>query len=111
VSIERHARLAELAAARLAELGYSNTEVVVGDGTMGYAPRSPYNVILVSAAAPAIPRALTDQLAIGGRMVVPVGTRDIQDLVLVQKNEDGIHRVRLDGCAFVPLIGEEGFRE
>ena len=111
VSIERQAYLAEIARARLSRLGYRNVEIVVGDGTLGYAARSPYNVILVSAAAPQIPQPLVDQLRIGGRMVLPVGSRDIQDLVLVSKEENGVHRVRLDGCAFVPLIGEVGFRE
>ena len=52
-----------------------------------------------------------DQLSFGGRMVLPVGNRDIQDLVLVQRDENGVHQIRLDGCAFVPLIGEVGFRE
>jgi protein-L-isoaspartate(D-aspartate) O-methyltransferase len=111
VSLERHRELAEIARERLSHLGYSNIEIVVGDGTLGYAPRAPYDAILVSAAAPKIPRPLLDQLAIGGRMVLPVGDRELQDLVLVRKDEDGVQRIRLDGCAFVPLIGEEGFRE
>ena len=111
VSLERHRELAEIARERLSQLGYRNIEIVVGDGTLGYAPRAPYDVILVSAAAPKIPQPLIDQLALGGRMVLPVGDRELQDLVLVRKDEDGVHRIRLDGCAFVPLIGEEGFRE
>lgn len=111
VSIERHTYLAEIARIRLARLGYANVEVLVGDGTLGYSPRAPYNVILVSAAAPQIPQPLVDQLCIGGRMVLPVGNRDLQDLVLVRKDEDGVRQIRLDGCAFVPLIGEVGFRE
>ena len=111
VSIERHAGLAEIARARLSRLGYTNVEIVVGDGTVGYAPRAPYDVVLVSAAAPQIPQPLVDQLSVGGRMVLPVGSRDIQDLVLVQRDENGVHQIRLDGCAFVPLIGEVGFRE
>jgi len=111
ISIERHAPLAELAQRHLARLGYRNFEIVVGDGTLGYALRAPYDAIIVSAAAPEIPRALIEQLAIGGRMVLPVGSRELQDLVLVRKSQDGIFRARLDGCAFVPLIGQEGFRE
>ena len=111
VTIERHAELAEIARERLSRLGYSNVEIVIGDGTLGYAPRAPYDVILVSAAAPQIPPPLVDQLASGGRMVLPVGSRDLQDLVLVRKDEESIRSVRLDGCAFVPLIGREGFAE
>jgi protein-L-isoaspartate(D-aspartate) O-methyltransferase len=111
VSIERHADLAQVARERLSRLGYTNVEIVIGDGTLGYAPKAPYDAILVSAAAPQIPQALAQQLAIGGRMVAPVGRRDLQDLVLVRKDEEGLRHIRLDGCAFVPLIGEEGFPE
>lgn len=111
VSIERHAPLAEVARQRLSRLGYTNVEIVVGDGTLGYSPRAPYDVILVSAAAPQIPQSLIAQLATGGRMVLPVGNRDLQELVLVRKDEGGVHQLRLDGCAFVPLIGQEGFSE
>lgn len=111
VSIERHVYLAEIARVRLSRLGYTNVEIVVGDGTLGHAPRAPYDVILVSAAAPHIPQPLVDQLSVGGRMVLPVGNRDLQDLVLVHKDENGVRQIRLDGCAFVPLIGEVGFRE
>ena len=111
VSIERHPELAQIARDRLSLLGYRNVEIVVGDGSLGYLPRGPYDVILVSAAAPQIPQPLVDQLEIGGRMVIPVGSRDLQDLVLVKKDEEGIRSVRLDGCAFVPLIGQEGFAQ
>jgi protein-L-isoaspartate(D-aspartate) O-methyltransferase len=111
VSMERHAELAEIARERLSRLGYINVEIVIGDGTLGYARRAPYTVILVSAAAPQIPQPLVDQLSIGGRMVLPVGSRDLQELVLVKKDEEGTRSARLDGCAFVPLIGREGFPE
>jgi protein-L-isoaspartate(D-aspartate) O-methyltransferase len=111
VSIERHADLAQVARERLSSLGYTNVEIVIADGTLGYAPKAPYDAILVSAAAPQIPQMLAQQLAIGGRMVVPVGHRDLQDLILVRKDEQGLRHIRLDGCAFVPLIGEEGFQE
>jgi protein-L-isoaspartate(D-aspartate) O-methyltransferase len=111
ISIERHAALAQLAQQHLTILGYANFQIVVGDGTLGYPPRAPYDAIIVSAAAPEIPPALIEQLAVGGRMVLPVGSRELQDLVLVRKTQDGIFRARLDGCAFVPLIGQEGFRE
>lgn len=111
VTVERHPELARIAQDRLRNLGYKNIEVVVGDGTLGYPPRAPYDVILVSAAAPQIPQALVDQLAAAGRMVLPVGSRELQDLMLVRKEEDAIRHIRLDGCAFVPLIGKEGFTE
>ncbi|HWY71595.1 MAG TPA: protein-L-isoaspartate(D-aspartate) O-methyltransferase [Terriglobales bacterium] len=110
-SIERHVELADIARERLSRLGYTNVEIVVGDGTLGYPPKAPYDVILVSAAAPQIPQSLVAQLAVGGRMVLPVGSRDLQELVLIRKDKTGVRQVRLDGCAFVPLIGEEGFRE
>ena len=111
VSLERHAELAEGARERLLRLRHSNVELVVADGTLGYSLREPYDVILVSAAAPQIPSPLVDQLAIGGRMVLPVGNRDLQDLMFVRRDDDGIRQIRLDGCAFVPLIGAEGFSE
>ena len=111
VSIERHPMLAQLAQEHLSSLGYRNFEIVVGDGTVGYRPRAPYDAVIVSAAAPEIPHSLIEQLAVGGRMVLPVGSRELQDLILVTKSEAGIFRTRLDGCAFVPLIGQEGFQE
>ena len=111
VSIERHAPLAEMAQQHLARLGYTSVEIVIGDGTLGYPPKAPYDAIIVSAVAPEIPPALIEQLAVGGRMVLPVGNRELQDLILVRKSQDGIFSARLDGCAFVPLIGQEGFRE
>jgi len=111
LSIERHLELAEVARVRLCRLGYTNVEIIVGDGTLGYLPKAPYDVILVSAAAPQVPESLVAQLARDGRMVLPVGTRDLQELVLIQKDETGLRQVRLDGCAFVPLIGEQGFEE
>ena len=111
VSIERHAALARMAREHVLRLGYRNVEVIVGDGTLGYPPKAPYDAIIVSAAAPEIPSALIEQLAPGGRMVLPVGSRELQDLLLVRRTENEIVRTRLDGCAFVPLIGEEGFQE
>jgi protein-L-isoaspartate(D-aspartate) O-methyltransferase len=110
-SIERHAELAEVARERLSRLGYSNAELVIGDGTLGYPANAPYKAILVSAAAPEVPQPLIEQLAANGRLVLPVGNRDLQDLFLIVKDEFGIRRQRLDGCAFVPLIGQQGFSE
>jgi protein-L-isoaspartate(D-aspartate) O-methyltransferase len=109
VSIERLPELAEIARERLSHFGYRNVEIIVADGTLGYAASAPYDVIIVSAAAPEVPQPLVDQLALAGRMVIPVGSRELQDLLLVRRNSEGVSRVRLEGCAFVPLIGEQGF--
>jgi protein-L-isoaspartate(D-aspartate) O-methyltransferase len=110
VSIERHASLAAAAREVLARLGYQNIEIVVGDGSEGYAARAPYDAIIVSAAAPAIPQRLFDQLREGGRMIVPVGSAYAQELRLVHKIEGRPRVSSLDGCRFVPLIGSEGFQ-
>lgn len=111
VSLERHAPLAQTAADLLSRLGYKNVEIVVRDGTLGYPERAPYDAILVSAAAPQVPPPLVEQLAMDGRMVLPVGSLVGQDLVLVKRTAEGVRSVRLGGCAFVPLIGAEGFGE
>lgn len=109
LSIERHPELAETARGRLQAMGYANVRVVVGDGTLGYPYEAPYDVILVSAAAPQVPPSLADQLAMNGRMIIPVGNLEAQQLVLVRRGEAGIQASPLDGCVFVPLIGAEGF--
>jgi protein-L-isoaspartate(D-aspartate) O-methyltransferase len=110
VSLERHPELAETARERLSCLGYSNVEVIAADGTLGYPERAPYDVVMVSAAAPHVPPPLIHQLAENGRLVIPVGIRQSQNLVLVRKTPGGIQTSRLEGCAFVPLIGAEGFQ-
>jgi protein-L-isoaspartate(D-aspartate) O-methyltransferase len=109
VTIERHARLAETARRNLAGLGYSNVMVVHGDGTQGYPQRAPYDRIIVAAAAPHIPTSLWDQLSAGGRMILPLGSTGVQEVVLVRKDHGEPLTQRLDGCRFVPLIGKEGF--
>jgi protein-L-isoaspartate(D-aspartate) O-methyltransferase len=108
-SIERHAPLAERARETLARLGYTAVEVVVGDGTEGWPAAAPFDAILVSAAAPKLPPPLVEQLAEGGRMIVPVGFAQGQDLELVRKTDGQPIITRLDACRFVPLIGREGF--
>ena len=108
-SIERHAALAATADAVLNKLGITNVKVVVGDGSYGLPEFSPYDAILVSAAAPAIPRSLFDQLAEEGRMVIPVGPQYSQELQLVGKRA-GVPVVEvIEGCRFVPLIGAGGY--
>jgi protein-L-isoaspartate(D-aspartate) O-methyltransferase len=109
VSIERVPELAEQARETLARAGYESVDVRVGDGTLGVPERSPYQGIAVAAAAPAVPEALYDQLAVGGRLVVPVGTRNDQWLEVVTRGEQGQDRRRTVPCRFVPLLGSEGF--
>lgn len=104
ISIERHASLAESANALLVALGYSNVKVVTGDGTRGFAEEAPYDAIIVSAAAVDVPPALLAQLAEGGRMIIPVGADDTQQLRLVHR-ENGEPKVEFrELCRFVPLI-------
>jgi len=109
-AVERYASLTEASRATLEWLGYRNAKVVTGDGSLGLPEAAPFDAIIVSAAAPRIPPALVEQLAVGGRLIVPVGESDQQVLQLLQKNADGTTSVRtLEGCRFVPLIGQQGF--
>ena len=105
-SIERHLELAAPARETLARLNYRNVEVVVGDGTRGLPTHAPYDAILVSAAAPEIPPALFSQLNEGGRMIIPVGPRDAQELHLVEKKDGQFATKILEGCRFVPLVSD-----
>lgn len=103
-SLERHAVLADSAREMLARLGYINVRVMVGDGSQGFRECAPYNAIIVSAAAAEVPPALLEQLAEGGRMVIPVGPADTQQLHLI-RIENGQPRVELrELCRFVPLV-------
>lgn len=111
VTIERVPELAEQARATLARAGYGRVDVRVGDGTLGVPERAPFDGIVVAAAAPAVPEALYAQLAPGGRIVVPVGTRRDQWLEVVERTPDGPARRRTVPCRFVPLLGSEGFDE
>jgi protein-L-isoaspartate(D-aspartate) O-methyltransferase len=110
-SVERLAALAESAARRLADLGYANVHVRCGDGTLGWPEHAPYQVIVVTAGGPAIPPALRDQLAPGGRLVMPVGGEPrFQRLVLLRRDgAGGLTEEDLGPVAFVPLIGEQGW--
>lgn len=109
-AVERYASLAEAAQKTLERLGYRNAKIVTGDGSLGLPEAAPFDAIIVSAAAPRIPQALMDQLALGGRLLIPIGESEQQVLQLVQRNTDGSTSVRtLEGCRFVPLIGEQGF--
>jgi protein-L-isoaspartate(D-aspartate) O-methyltransferase len=108
-SIERYATLAHGAEPILARLGLSNLRVVVGDGTRGLREFAPFDAIVVSAAAPNVPPSLLDQLSSRGRMVIPVGPPQAQELQLVHKQDGKAVFEALDGCRFVPLIGAEGY--
>jgi len=112
-SIERLATLAASARKVLDALNYFNVAIRVGDGTYGWKEESPFNAIIVTAGAPTIPRILIDQLAVGGRLVLPVGNRSSQDLIKVVRQSDDINDVTkedLGGCRFVDLVGEHGWK-
>ncbi len=111
VSIERIAELAERARAALAEAGYPEVEVVVGDGTLGVPERAPFDAVAVAAAAPGLPQALYDQLVPRGRLVVPVGGLHGQRLQAIVRSPEGPAVVHSVPCRFVPLIGEGGFEQ
>jgi len=109
-SIEREPDLAASAAARLATLGFADrVEVRTGDGTLGAPDIAPVDAIVVAAAAPAIPDALREQLGDGRRMVIPVGTRREQQLIVVERHGDEWREWSDGPCVFVPLIGEAGW--
>lgn len=110
-SIERHPELAEEARRRLARLGYNEVMVFVGDGSQGLPEYAPFDAITIGAAAPHIPDPLLQQLRNGGRMILPVGTSDSQELWLVTNGDGGPKVTRMEACRFVPLIGSEGFVE
>lgn len=109
-TIERHESLAVAARQRLNELGYKNFNVIIGDGSIGYADAMPYDGIIVTAAGPQIPSALKEQLAVGGRLVCPIGARETQKLLLVRRDATGFTEEEGIGCVFVPLIGKYGWQ-
>jgi protein-L-isoaspartate(D-aspartate) O-methyltransferase len=108
-TVERIPELADLAKSLLRELGYDNVTVIIGDGSEGLPDYAPYDRVSVAAAAPKVPEPLTQELAEGGRMVVPVG-KYLQELMLVEKKNGRISTYPRGGVAFVPLIGKEGFK-
>ncbi|MBN2011331.1 protein-L-isoaspartate(D-aspartate) O-methyltransferase [candidate division KSB1 bacterium] len=111
-SIERNPVLAALAQDLLIDqLEYSNIQIQVGDGTIGWIEKSPFQAIIITAGAPAIPENLVDSLANYGNMVVPVGSHDYQELMVVSKRGDSYISKKICNCVFVPLIGKEGWPE
>jgi len=108
-SVERYATLAHTAELVLSSLGLRNVKLMVGDGSHGWPEFAPFDAIVVSAAAPRVPASLLDQLSSQGRMVVPVGPPNAQELQLVRKQGGNTVVEVLEGCRFVPLIGSEGY--
>ncbi|MFW5875631.1 MAG: protein-L-isoaspartate(D-aspartate) O-methyltransferase [Myxococcota bacterium] len=109
VSIEVVPELVQMARRNLERAGITNVEVIEGDGSVGYAPRAPYDAIVVAAGSPDVPQALVDQLAEDGRLVIPVGPRYGQSCHRLRKRQGRIQHEDLGACAFVPLVGEGGW--
>jgi len=113
LAVERHAVLARLAAARMERLGFANVTIVEGDGSNGLPDEAPFDAILVAATGPDVPEVLLEQLAEGGRLVMPIGAaHGLQSLIRMTRLAPGrFERADLGGVRFVPLIGAHGFRE
>ena len=111
VTVERVPELAEQACRRLGELGYGNVEVHTATGILGWPEGAPYDAILVTAGAPRVPRRLLQQLIMGGRLVIPVGQRRVQQLLHVAKTPRGTTVRKLGECRFVPLLGRGAWSE
>jgi protein-L-isoaspartate(D-aspartate) O-methyltransferase len=108
-SVERIRELAVRAREKLDELRISNVAILVGDGTIGWSRYAPFDAILVAAGGPEVPRPLMEQLAEGGRMLIPIGGREMQHLVLVTRRGDEYEQREVTECTFVPLLGRFGW--
>jgi len=108
-SIDRMANLSDRAQQVLTDLGYTNIHLKVGDGTLGWPEEAPFDAILVTAGAPQVPRPLLEQLALNGRLVIPVGDQYSQTLTLARHTKDGVKFEYHGGCRFVRLIGKYGW--
>jgi protein-L-isoaspartate(D-aspartate) O-methyltransferase len=108
-SVERVRELSARARTLLDSLRLTNVALLVGDGTIGWSRYAPYDAILVAAGGPSVPQPLIDQLAPGGRMLVPVGDRTLQKLTLVSRTEEGVTMEAVSDCVFVPLVGRFGW--
>ncbi|MEO6057582.1 MAG: protein-L-isoaspartate(D-aspartate) O-methyltransferase [Gemmatimonadales bacterium] len=109
-AVERISALAQSARAALEAARIRNVTVLVGDGTLGWRPFAPYDAILVAAASPDIPAPLMEQLATGGRLIIPLGDRSTQVLTVAQRDGDAVRTSTVADVRFVPLLGEFGFR-
>ena len=107
VSMERHSSLADAARQLIQSLGYSNVHILTGDGSQGFPESAPYDAIMVSAAAPEVPHPLIQQLAEGGRMIIPVGRDDAQQLQLIMMRDGHPRTILRELCRFVPLVSEQ----
>jgi protein-L-isoaspartate(D-aspartate) O-methyltransferase len=110
-TIESRPELASAASEKLSQLGYSNVHVHCGDGTLGLPEFAPFDAILVAAAAPTVPKPLLAQLSEGGRIVIPVGDAENQELHLIEKRAESFPTRMLEGCRFVPLVGFHGWQK
>ncbi len=110
LAVERVPELARAAREALEAVGINNATVVVGDGTLGWRAYAPFDAIVVSAASPSVPGPLIEQLADGGRMVIPLGDQESQILTLVEKRGEEVRSSSATGVRFVPLLGEFGFK-
>ena len=108
-TIERVPALAERARRTLERLGYGNVRVMLGDGTRGWEEAAPYDAIIVTAGAPDVPPPLIEELAEGGKLVIPVGGGYSQELTVLRKKDGRVYAEQVCGCVFVPLIGEHGW--
>ena len=109
-SVERFVRLSRAAHQKLDEIGVTNATLVVGDGARGHAANAPYDAIVVTAAAPRIPKPLLDQLAVGGFLVIPIGDRSIQELRAVERTKRSFREHSAGACRFVPLVSPHAFK-
>ncbi len=110
-TVERLYQLLEQARQRLESMGYGNVHDKLGDGTLGWPEFAPYDAIIASGAVPKVPPSLREQLAVGGRMILPVGGRHVQRLLHIWRAGERFDERELGDCSFVPLIGEEGWPE
>lgn len=110
-TVEMHGALAAAMHERLERLGYRNVQIRIGDGTLGWPEEQPFDAILVTAAAPIIPPPLVQQLAEGGRLVIPAGSADSQQLTRLRCRNGELSSERLFPCRFVPLVGQYGWKE
>lgn len=108
-SVERVRGLAEAAQRALKAAGVSNVSILVGDGTLGWSAYAPYQAIVVAAGGPEVPPPLVEQLAPGGRMLIPLGEGAAQTLTLVERDQSQLRQTKLGDARFVPLVGEHGF--
>ena len=109
ITVERLVDLTDTAARRLKSLGYGNIDVYLAGEELGWPSAAPYDGIVVAAGAPKLPRSLMDQLSVGGRLVVPVGSLEAQELMKVRRTRDGFSVNTLGSCRFVPLIGSDAW--